>query len=100
MAPSPTDAAFERERVRTLRLLGISAFAGTLSIRVCDPMLPSLGAEFGRSPTDVSLVVTIFVIAYGLFSLVTGPLGDRRGKLAPEIEAALDAVDSSVLSLG
>jgi hypothetical protein len=25
---------------------------------------------------------------------------DRRGKLAPEIEAALDTVNSSVLSLG
>src|SRR5690606_1363820 len=85
-----------REHARTLWLIGISGFGGVLSIRVCDPMLPLLGAEFGRSATDVSLVVTVFVMAYGLFSLVAGPLGDRRGKLAVMSVAALVAAAASL----
>ncbi len=93
MAPNPGAA---REHARTLWLIGISGFAGVLSIRVCDPMLPLLGAEFGRSPTDVSLVVTAFVMAYALFSLVAGPLGDRRGKLAVMSVAALVAAAASL----
>ena len=94
MAVSSPAAA--REHARTLWLIGISGFGGVLSIRVCDPMLPLLGAEFGRSATDVSLVVTVFVMAYGLFSLVAGPLGDRRGKLAVMSVAALVAAAASL----
>lgn len=85
-----------REHARAMWLIGIAAFGGTLSIRVCDPMLPSLGETFGRSATDVSLVVTVFVMAYGLFSLVAGPLGDRRGKLAVMSVAALVAAAASL----
>lgn len=88
--------AAAREHASTLWLIGISGFGGVLSIRVCDPMLPLLGAEFGRSATDVSLVVTVFVMAYGLFSLVAGPLGDRRGKLAVMSVAALVAAAASL----
>jgi len=93
MASNPVAA---REHARALWLIGISGFAGVLSIRVCDPMLPLLGAEFGRSPTEVSLVVTAFVMAYALFSLVAGPLGDRRGKLAVMAVAALVAAAASL----
>lgn len=90
-APAPA-----RDHARAMWLIGTAAFAGTLSIRVCDPMLPSLGEAFGRSATDVSLTVTVFVMAYGLFSLVAGPLGDRRGKLAVMSVAALVAAAASL----
>ncbi|MEZ5650321.1 MAG: MFS transporter [Burkholderiaceae bacterium] len=65
----------------TLRELAVAAFASALSMRVCDPMLPRIAEQFDRPITDLSGVVTAFAVAYGLFSLIHGPLGDRRGKL-------------------
>ncbi|UCE31301.1 MAG: MFS transporter [Burkholderiales bacterium] len=66
---------------RTLRLLAICSFGSSVSMRVCDPMLPRLSEEFGGVATDMAPVVTAFAVAYGLFSLLHGPLGDRRGKV-------------------
>ena len=76
----PTAAPDARIR-GTLHQLAVAALASGISMRVCDPMLPRLGTEFGRPLADVAPVVTAFAIAYGVFSLVHGPLGDRRGKL-------------------
>ena len=52
-----------------------------MSMRLCDPMLPRFALEFDRPITTLAPIVTLFTIAYGIFSLVHGPLGDRRGKL-------------------
>ena len=70
------------EQARTLFTLALAAFASQASIRLCDPMLPQLGADFGlAAATDAVGVVTAFTVAYGLFQLFYGPLGDRYGKL-------------------
>lgn len=74
-APDPATVA------STLRELAVAAFASAMSMRVCDAMLPQMADRFSREVTDLAGVVTAFAIAYGLFSLVHGPLGDRRGKL-------------------
>lgn len=66
---------------RPLRLASVAAFASIASMRACDPMLLVLGAEFGRGLGEVSRVVSVFAIAYGLMQLFYGPLGDRIGKL-------------------
>lgn len=50
-------------------------------MRLCDPMLPRFALEFDRPVTSLAPILTLFSIAYGIFSLVHGPLGDRRGKL-------------------
>lgn len=60
--------------------LSLAAFASGASIRVTDPMLPRLAAEFGVSLGDAAGVVTIFSVAYGLTQLFFGPVGDRFGK--------------------
>jgi predicted MFS family arabinose efflux permease len=65
-------------------------------MRVCDPMLPQLADEFATSVTDLAAVITAFTIAYGMFSLVHGPLGDRRGKLGVIGAAALVAAGGSL----
>ncbi|RPH42114.1 MAG: MFS transporter [Burkholderiales bacterium] len=66
------------------------------SIRIADPMLPALAAEFGGEPADAASVITFFTIAYGVMQLVWGPLGDRLGKLRVVAWAALAAMVGSL----
>lgn len=64
-----------------LRLASVAAFASIASMRACDPMLLPLATEFGRGLGEVSRVVSVFAVAYGLLQLLYGPLGHRIGKL-------------------
>jgi len=66
---------------RTLLTLSLGAFASQTSVRLCDPMLPQLASELNRSIGEVAYVITSFSIAYGLFQLIHGPMGDYAGKL-------------------
>lgn len=63
-----------------LGLVGAAAFASMASMRVCDPLLPALVAEFGTSTGRAAQTISSFAIAYGLLQLFYGPLGDRYGK--------------------
>ncbi len=44
------------------------------------PVLVDLAKEFGLSPGKAALTVTSYMIPFGLFTLLFGPLGDRFGK--------------------
>jgi uncharacterized protein (TIGR03382 family) len=66
------------------------------SIRIADPMLPALAAEFGGEPPQAAPVIMAFTIAYGVMQLVWGPLGDRLGKLRVLAWAALAATLGSL----
>ena len=50
-------------------------------MRLMDPLLPLLAADFGVSVAAVAPIVAGFTLAYGAGQLVTGPLGDRYGKV-------------------
>ena len=50
-------------------------------MRLMDPLLPLLAADFGVGVAAVAPVVAGFTLAYGAGQLVTGPLGDRFGKV-------------------
>jgi predicted MFS family arabinose efflux permease len=60
--------------------LSLAAFGSGMSLRLTDPQLPRLAAEFGVSLASASYVITCFSVAYGLSQLFFGPLGDRFGK--------------------
>ena len=60
--------------------LSIAAFGSGMSLRLTDPQLPRLAAEFGVSLASASYVITCFSIAYGFSQLFFGPVGDRFGK--------------------
>lgn len=75
----------------SLRLLAMAALGSAMSMRLCDPMLPQFAAEFDRPVTSLAPIITMFTIAYGMFSLVHGPLGDRKGKLNVVARATLVA---------
>lgn len=79
-----------------LPTLACAGFASMSSIRLADPMLPALAAEFGGEPADMSAVITAFALAYGVMQLVWGPLGDRMGKLRVITWAALAATLGSL----
>lgn len=66
---------------RALLVLGSASFASSAALRFCDPLLPKLAATFGTTPGAAAVVVTAYSVAYGGFQLVTGPLGDRFGKV-------------------
>jgi predicted MFS family arabinose efflux permease len=100
------DAAIGRE----VLLLGLAAFASSVALRLCDPMLPALADEFGTTSAKAAVVVMATSIAYGVCQLLFGPLGDRFGKfrviawaclastLGPLVCAASPSL--AVLSLG
>lgn len=50
-------------------------------MRLMDPLLPLLAADFGVGVAALAPVVAGFTLAYGAGQLVTGPLGDRYGKV-------------------
>ena len=60
--------------------LSIAAFGSGMSLRLTDPQLPRLAAEFGVSLASASYVITCFSLAYGFSQLFFGPVGDRFGK--------------------
>lgn len=78
-APSEAASATGVQR-RTILLLSSAAFASSVNIRVCDPLLPQVAHAFSTTPGAAAAMVTSFAIAYGLLQLVWGPVGDRRGK--------------------
>ena len=61
--------------------LAVAAFVSGANIRLFDALLPTIAEDFAVAPTVASIVVTAFTLAYGLFQIVHGPLGDRIGRL-------------------
>jgi MFS transporter, YNFM family, putative membrane transport protein len=83
---------------RTIILLAGSAFASSLNVRVCDPLLPDIAKAFDASVGKTAGIVTLFAIAYGLTQLLFGPLGDRYGKYRVVAIAAIAAGVATAVS--
>ena len=60
-------------------LLAQIAF-GLVAMTICLPSMQEWGALFGASQAQVQLTFSGFVVAFGLFQLVYGPLSDRYGR--------------------
>ena len=61
--------------------LAAAAFVSGANLRLFDALLPTIAEDFAVPVTTASVVVTAFTLAYGLFQIVHGPLGDNFGKL-------------------
>ncbi len=70
-----------RPDLALLPLLAAAGFAAGGGMRLMDPLLPLLAADFGVGVAALAAVVAGFSLAYGAGQLVTGPLGDRYGKV-------------------
>jgi predicted MFS family arabinose efflux permease len=75
----------------------MAAFLSGANLRLFDSLLPSVAADFAVDPTSVGIVVTAFTLAYGLFQIVYGPLGDRLGKMRV---SALATIFAALACLG
>jgi predicted MFS family arabinose efflux permease len=64
-----------------VRVVALSAFASTASMRLCDPMLGGLSQEFGVTTGEASAVIAAYAVSYGVLQIVYGPMGERLGKL-------------------
>jgi YNFM family putative membrane transporter len=82
---------------RIVFLLSLAAFASAASLRATDPLLALIASEFGVTPGTAGGVITGFALAYGLFQLAHGPIGDRFGKF--RIVSLMTAV-SAVATFG
>ena len=65
----------------TFLALASAAFISGANMRLFDSLLPTIAEGFSVAPTVASIVVTAFTLAYGLFQIAYGPLGDRLGRL-------------------
>lgn len=53
---------------------------GLLAMTVCLPSMQSWGALFGHGQAVVQLSFSAYVVTYGAFQLLYGPLSDRHGR--------------------
>ena len=79
-----------------LYALAAAAFVSGANLRLFDALLPTVADHFGVLPTTAAVAVTAFTLAYGLFQLVHGPLGDRVGKLKVIAAACFFAAAASI----
>jgi YNFM family putative membrane transporter len=65
---------------RSIVALAAASFMSSATIRVGDPLIPQIADDFGVGVAAAGIVSTAFALAYGIFQLIHGPLGDRFGK--------------------
>jgi MFS transporter, YNFM family, putative membrane transport protein len=93
--PRPTST---RAPTLAIALLSVAAFASAANMRVTDPLLVQLAAEFSVTVGQASMVATAFLFANGVFVLVHGPFGDRYGKMPVVTIACIGAALCCVLA--
>ncbi|WP_332700209.1 MFS transporter [Bosea sp. (in: a-proteobacteria)] len=62
-------------------VLGACGFASTFTMRILDPLVPTLASEFSRSVPQVAAIATAFSFAYAIGQPFLGPVADSLGKL-------------------
>ena len=68
-----------KENQRIL-ILGLAGFVVMADNWVVSPILPAIADNLGQEVTRAGLLITAYMLPFGLFQLVFGPLADRYGK--------------------
>lgn len=63
-----------------LLILGLAGFTVMADNWVVSPILPAIAQNIGTSVVSTGVLITSYMIPFGLFQLVFGPLADRFGK--------------------
>ena len=66
---------------RLILVLGLAGFIVMADNWVVSPLLPSIAHTLGVQPARAGLLIAAYMLPFGLFQLVYGPLADRFGKL-------------------
>ncbi len=61
-------------------ILGLAGFTVMADNWVVSPLLPAISKSFGIAATSAGILITAYMIPFGIFQLVFGPLADRYGK--------------------
>jgi predicted MFS family arabinose efflux permease len=96
-----TDAPPAQASIRPIVLLSMASFCSMAALRVAEPLLPEVAAEFETTAGAASIIATAFAFAYGIFQVFYGPLGDRFGKfrvITIATAAATVAVSATALA--
>lgn len=75
-----TAAPYAAEMRRLTIVLGMAGFASTFTMRLLDPLVPTLAGEFGRTIPQVAMMATAFSICYAVGQPFLGPIADAVGK--------------------
>ena len=65
---------------RLILILGLAGFVVMADNWVVSPILPAIASSLRVSPVQAGLLISAYMIPFGLFQLVFGPLADRYGK--------------------
>ncbi|MDI6843132.1 MAG: MFS transporter [Anaerosomatales bacterium] len=69
--------------MKTNRLVVLLGFAGFIVMAdnwVVSPILPAIAKTLGVQPAQAGILIAAYMLPFGLFQLVFGPLADRYGK--------------------
>jgi predicted MFS family arabinose efflux permease len=88
-------------------LLGFAGFIVMADNWVVSPILPAIGGNLGIDIAKAGLLITAYMIPFGIFQIIFGPLADRYGKkkvitfsmIMFAIATGLCALGSSLTSL-
>ena len=62
-------------------VLGACGFASTFTMRLIDPLVPTLADHFSRSIAQIAVMATAFSFSYAFGQPVLGPIADAVGKI-------------------
>ena len=79
--PAPAAAPAPTSLPALILVLGACGFASTFTMRIIDPLIPTLAGEFERSVPQIVMMVTGFSLAYALGQPFLGPVADAIGKI-------------------
>lgn len=93
---------------KILLILGLNGFIVMADNWVVSPLLPAISGSLGVAVTNAGLLITAYMIPFGIFQLIFGPLADRFGKkliinismIVFTLATALCVVGSSLTDLG
>ena len=86
---------------RLILILGLAGFVVMADNWVVSPILPAIASSIQVSPVKAGLIISAYMIPFGLFQLVFGPLADRYGKqLVVILSMTLFTLGTALCGLG
>lgn len=70
----------KKERNKMILILGIMAFFANGDNYAVSPLLGSIATDLNISLSQAAMSVTAYMLTFGVFTIIIGPLGDKYGK--------------------
>ncbi len=88
-------------------ILGLNGFIVMADNWVVSPILPAISGDIGTTVTKAGILISAYMIPFGIFQLLFGPMADRYGKrqvisismIAFTVATALCAIGSGMTDL-